>query len=253
LAIGKSPRLISETPRRQRLPLPGPGILLECTQRGTLVKIRRDELNLLHGVSPGISFTHLLHRESLDKGFTFLSELKKRGSAFGWELKFSLSQEVAPLFVGGAARDSSIIIFGTQTRAAFLGFSSYFLNPSLQRAINRVIQEHVRQAAGQTSRESALHEELNCANDKLVSLRRVLAKKNSSLKRVKAELQEARNGIQSLRNLLPICSCCKKIRDEQGSWSHVENYFMDHSGVQFTHSICPECVQALYPGLAVEK
>jgi hypothetical protein len=253
LTIVKSPRLISESSKRQRQPLPGPGIILECTPRGTLLKIQRDDLGLLHGINPGISFTHLLHRESLDQAFSFLAEVKKRGSAFGWELKFSYPQKVTTLFVGGATRDNSLIIFGTQTRAAFLGFSRYFLNPALQKAINRVVREHIRKAAGQTASESALHEELNCANDKLVSLRRVLAQKNSSLKQVKAELREARIGIQSLRNLLPICSCCKKIRDEKGSWSHVENFFMDHTGVQFTHSICPECVQALYPGLVVEK
>lgn len=52
--------------------------------------------------------------------------------------------------------------------------------------------------------------------------------------------------IKILRGLLPICSRCKKIRDDQGFWNQVEAYFETHSEVTFTHSICPGCMDALY-------
>ena len=53
--------------------------------------------------------------------------------------------------------------------------------------------------------------------------------------------------IQNLKRLLPICAGCKMIRDNNGHWHQVEKYIQDHSGTQFSHSICPACVKVLYP------
>ncbi len=47
--------------------------------------------------------------------------------------------------------------------------------------------------------------------------------------------------------MLPICSCCKQIRDESGSWTQPEDYFTEHWNFLFTHSICPQCVNILRP------
>lgn len=63
------------------------------------------------------------------------------------------------------------------------------------------------------------------------------------------DLQDANTKINSLEGLLPICSACKKIRDEKGDWSQIEIYIRDRSKVEFTHSICPECAKKLYPEL----
>ena len=56
-----------------------------------------------------------------------------------------------------------------------------------------------------------------------------------------------------LRSLLPICSHCKKIRDDENYWEHVESYIETHVDVQFSHSICPDCAQKLYPEVFGEK
>ena len=61
------------------------------------------------------------------------------------------------------------------------------------------------------------------------------------------ELQEALANIKTLRGLLAICSHCKKIRDEKGYWNQIESYIQDHSGAEFTHGMCPECMKKLYP------
>ena len=61
------------------------------------------------------------------------------------------------------------------------------------------------------------------------------------------ELQHALDSIKALKGLLPICSSCKKIRDDDGYWQNVEKYIREHSEAQFTHGICPECAQRLYP------
>src|SRR3989442_11669124 len=56
-----------------------------------------------------------------------------------------------------------------------------------------------------------------------------------------AELEEALVRVRQLRGLLPICSYCKKIRDDQNYWQQVEQYVSTHSDVQFSHGICPDC------------
>lgn len=55
------------------------------------------------------------------------------------------------------------------------------------------------------------------------------------------ELCRAKREVASLQKFLPICSWCKKIRDDQGYWNQLETYFSDHSDMAFTHGICPTC------------
>ena len=62
------------------------------------------------------------------------------------------------------------------------------------------------------------------------------------------ELGLALNKVKTLSGLLPICTECKKIRDDKGYWNQIENYIREHSEAEFSHSICPECIKALYPG-----
>jgi PAS domain S-box-containing protein len=61
------------------------------------------------------------------------------------------------------------------------------------------------------------------------------------------ELQDALEQLKTLRGLLPICASCKKIRNDQGYWEHIEEYIQTHSQATFTHGLCQECVQTLYP------
>jgi len=62
-----------------------------------------------------------------------------------------------------------------------------------------------------------------------------------------AELQDALDTIQVLTGIIPICASCKKIRDEEGDWQSIELYIRDHSTVEFSHGICPDCAAKLYP------
>ena len=63
------------------------------------------------------------------------------------------------------------------------------------------------------------------------------------------KLQQALSELETLRGLLPICACCKKIRDDQGYWNHIESYLRKHTLADFTHTLCPECVRQFYPDL----
>ena len=67
-----------------------------------------------------------------------------------------------------------------------------------------------------------------------------------------SDLQQTLQEVKQLRGLLPICSSCKKIRDDKGYWSQIESYITDHSEAQFSHSICPDCLEKLYPGLKID-
>jgi len=60
-------------------------------------------------------------------------------------------------------------------------------------------------------------------------------------------LQNALSEVKKLSGLLPICASCKKIRDDKGYWSQVEVYIREHSDVEFSHSVCPDCMKTLYP------
>jgi len=63
-----------------------------------------------------------------------------------------------------------------------------------------------------------------------------------------AELQQAIDSVKVLRGLLPICSSCKKIRDDQGYWTQLETYIHQHSEADFTHGLCPDCAERLFQG-----
>ena len=60
------------------------------------------------------------------------------------------------------------------------------------------------------------------------------------------DLQKTLKEVKALRGLLPICSSCKKIRDDKGYWNQIEAYISEHSEAQFSHGICPQCAEKLY-------
>lgn len=69
------------------------------------------------------------------------------------------------------------------------------------------------------------------------------------LRQEKEKAEKALDEVKKLSGLLPICSYCKKIRDDKGYWNTIEIYIRDHSEAEFSHSICKECAKKLYPEL----
>lgn len=76
---------------------------------------------------------------------------------------------------------------------------------------------------------------------------KLLDEKNQALLKENVRLERALNEIKTLSGLIPICANCKKVRNDQGYWEQVETYIMEHSSADFSHSVCPECVDILYP------
>ena len=77
----------------------------------------------------------------------------------------------------------------------------------------------------------------------IMELRRI----NFELQTRNQEIEAAMAEIKTLSGLLPICSNCKKIRDDQGYWEQVEVYIAKHSNADFSHGLCPDCMKKLYP------
>lgn len=65
--------------------------------------------------------------------------------------------------------------------------------------------------------------------------------------RLIVDLEAALSKVRTLSGLLPICSSCKNIRDDQGYWKQMEAYISEHSEAEFSHGMCPHCAQTLYP------
>ncbi|MBI5557575.1 MAG: hypothetical protein HY885_08050 [Deltaproteobacteria bacterium] len=65
--------------------------------------------------------------------------------------------------------------------------------------------------------------------------------------RLITDLRNALAEVKTLSGCLPICASCKQIRDDKGYWNQIESYLRSHAEVEFSHSICPDCVKKLYP------
>jgi ABC-type amino acid transport substrate-binding protein len=68
-------------------------------------------------------------------------------------------------------------------------------------------------------------------------------------KKIIGDLEKALSEVKELSGLLPICSYCKKIRDDKGYWNQLEAYIHEHSKAEFSHSICQECAKKYYPDM----
>jgi CheY-like chemotaxis protein len=81
---------------------------------------------------------------------------------------------------------------------------------------------------------------------RMQEVQRLLLEKNVALRK-------ALNEIKTLRGIIPICANCKSIRDDAGYWKDVEVYLQQYCDAAFSHGICPNCMQKLYPGVPVSK
>jgi len=93
---------------------------------------------------------------------------------------------------------------------------------------------------------------INLLSSKIRERTSELKKTNKFLKKEIENREIAEQKIKILKGLLPICSSCKKIRDDKGYWKQIEGYILEHSEAEFSHGICPECAKNLYPDFCDE-
>jgi PAS domain S-box-containing protein len=89
----------------------------------------------------------------------------------------------------------------------------------------------------------------------VVTFRDITERKRAEEEREKliGELQGALAKVKTLSGLIPICASCKKIRDDKGYWNQIESYIREHSGAEFSHGICPDCMKKLYPDFCEDE
>jgi two-component system cell cycle response regulator len=79
-----------------------------------------------------------------------------------------------------------------------------------------------------------------------------VVRKNRELEKLNRQLNESLETIKTLKGLIPICSYCKKIRDDQGFWERVESYIQKNSDAVFSHGICPDCIKKEWGNFALD-
>lgn len=85
----------------------------------------------------------------------------------------------------------------------------------------------------------------------IFSFRRILELRNTriALHENNEHLKKIIEEMNTLKGIIPICSSCKKIRTDKGGWEQLEFYLRKYTDASFTHGICPECFEELYPEL----
>jgi len=83
----------------------------------------------------------------------------------------------------------------------------------------------------------------------IIELQQELYETNNKQKKLIIDLEDALSRIKGLSGCLPICTSCKRIRDDKGSWNQLELYIRDHSEAEFSHGFCPDCAKKLYPDI----
>ncbi len=102
-----------------------------------------------------------------------------------------------------------------------------------------LVGEHIIVSAGE------ILDQITQLNNEMANISRDLLQKNRML-------QRARDQIKTLSNLLPVCSYCKKIRNDSGYWKTMESYISEAAKAQFSHGICPDCLLKNFPEFAEE-
>lgn len=175
----------------------------------------------------------------------------------------------APLQHGAGEYLVGIDMHATEVRRKFrqlhvIGLASLAMSLILAFAFSRLLSRHFTRPIGalighcRAMADNQLDERIAMrTGDELDNLIDAFNAMSANLAATRARRDHAEHELRSaneqlkktLHGLLPICASCKKIRDDQGYWQQVEQYVQEHSGAEFTHGLCPDCVHRLYPNL----
>ena len=87
----------------------------------------------------------------------------------------------------------------------------------------------------------------------MIKSRKSLREMYNEKEKLVTELKDSLEHVKELKGILPICANCKKIRDDEGYWEQIEEYISKHTDADFSHSICPDCTEILYPEFHAKK
>lgn len=199
--------------------------------------------------------------EELRRSETSLRLAQRVGKAGGWELDLTAQTMVWS--------EETYRIFGRRPEDFAPSRESFYaaLPPDDRAKVQAAVEDAVKE--GHTfsvdhrivlpdGTERMLHEQAEVVIDagtgtvKLAgTVQDVTARQQAAAERERLidELQEALANVKALSGLLPICSGCKKIRDDKGYWNQIESYIQRHSDAKFSHGMCPDCIKKYFPEL----
>jgi hypothetical protein len=185
---------------------------LLCDSMGVVQSIALDELGIGHRVPPDSPFNQLVDMGSRGKAQEFLTALRRHGTVSDWEMNVPVRGHLMSLTFIGNTTSSGLVIAASSSRSDL-------------------------------GRVQAELDEFARINNELATLQRQFAKQSAELAVMNEQLRESLANVKELRDLLPICTRCKKIRDDQDYWHTVEAYISTHTSARFSHGFCPECLQ----------
>jgi len=94
---------------------------------------------------------------------------------------------------------------------------------------------------------------LERTNEELTMTVKELKMTNKEKENLIGELQKTMKEVKQLHGIVPMCSTCKKIRNDKGFWEQVEKYVEEHSKAQFSHGFCPDCFGKFYGKDGIDK
>lgn len=179
---------------------------------------------------------------------------------WGWQVFFAMEDQVVHA-AERQIRNATIVIAGLcailTVIIILMVFRKFFVSPIKaigHAAASIATGEHMNQIDVQSKDELGyLARDMEKMSESIQKQKAHIQKSHDELEeRVKErtiELEEALSEIKTLKGIIPICSYCKKIRDDQGYWNQIESYIHEHSDAVFSHSICQECAKKHYPDL----
>ncbi len=199
-----------------------PNAIYLLSQHDALGKFRQMQTLYTQSLRGGVQLGNTELVDLLNRGINQINDQEVREIYKKWV-------SYTPLFPKKLLQ--TIIIIGS----IFL-FAILILNTLVLRRRVKQKTQHLQQAL------DSLHEKNSALTIEITEHKKTLHKK-----------EELASELKTISELIPICSNCKSIRDDNGYWEQVEVFMKSHTKIEFTHGICPKCVAELYPDVAKSK
>ncbi len=189
----------------------------------------------------GKSFGDFLHPDWTDHFKENFSRFKAIGEVLGLEFEMVKKD------------DSNITVsfhgkIGLDKKGEFKQTHCILYNITERKRVEEALQKAHNELESRVQERTAELESINERMKREIEERKQVEEEREKLIK---ELQEALKEIKTLRGILPLCSFCKKIRDDQGYWEQVDVYIHKHLQADISHSLCPDCAKEHYPDLDI--
>lgn len=160
-----------------------PGVVLLCSEQGSIVQVIHDTLDINGQLSLGRPFPLIVERGSFSKALDFVAELQTQGAAFDWELNVPVAGQVTTLHFAGTRLGNHLLVVGARTNDECLELQKETVKTGTEPAnpLRSVLKEQAELTRVRASHDSKLYDEISRLVNELVTMQRELVKKNAEL------------------------------------------------------------------------